>query len=169
MGPGGFPPCVDCSSAGNKPVIECAGKQQYGLDSVVLNFSFCDNNGDIGLGMSDTTGIFKYGNIWAIYFYKDSIGNWVTGDDPSTPQMDTLILKYRIPPLPPPPITTPYVVGGFPNPVKVILNSVNANTGEIQCMIKPLVFPHNEIRFDIFMYDKALNKTNIITTPSIYP
>jgi hypothetical protein len=163
-------PCVDCVSSGTKPLIGCPTHQQYGNDSLVLKFNFCDKDGDIGLGTNDTTGIFAQGNIWMIYYFKDSTGNWSMFDtDISNSQMDTLIIKYRIPPVPALPITTPVFVGGFPNPVKLYLYSTNTLNGEIQCMIKPLASPHNEIKFDIFIYDKALNKSNTITTTSIYP
>ncbi|MBI3502114.1 MAG: hypothetical protein HY063_09985 [Bacteroidetes bacterium] len=160
--------CLSCSSD-TKPKIAYDSYQKYGNDSLVINIKFCDKDGDIGLAAGDTAGIFKNGNLVATYYYKDSLGSWLTWDaDQSTTQMDTLKIFYRIPLMPTSPITSSVTIGGFPTLVKVILQPSQILEGKIQILQKPFFSPFHEIRYIIFMYDKAQHKSNMITTASIY-
>ena len=167
----GIPPCttcVSCASSGSNPTIQYDGYQKYGADSLVLKIKFCDKEGDIGLGVADTTGIFLDGNIRMIYYSKDSVGNWSIYDlNHGIPPIDTLIFVYRVPPQPSPPVSVPLTIGGYPNPVVVFLQPSQILQGDIQFTITPLIFPHAETRFEINMYDKAMHKSNTIMTESI--
>ena len=168
-----YPPCTTCPScaaSGNSPLISYSGFTIYGNpDSAELKINFCDKDGDIGLSTSDTTNLFKQGNLWMIYYYLDTAGHWTAYDiDPATPKIDTFFITYRIPALPAPPITYPYTHMGYPNPVTVVLNASSILEGTIQMRQKPYFVIHHTIRYDIYMYDKAHNKSNVISTDTIH-
>ena len=113
-------------------------------DYAVLEITFTDGDGDIGLGASDTVPPFineyKYNVI--ILFYCDTSGNglvhWSAFDD-----------KGRIP------VVTPE-------------GNTKAIRGEIK---KETIFLPNHrtnmpVRFEVYIYDRALHKSNVLTTPT---
>ena len=112
----------------------------------ILTISYQDGNGDIGLGAGDvnppydTAGTYYY-NFVITYFEKQ---NGVFK------QVDlTFPLSTRIP------VLTP------DDPGKAIKGFIS-NTMPLPP--KPV---HDTIRFDAFIYDRALNKSNVISTPEI--
>ena len=150
--------CVKKPVYPSEPVIVYSDFIRYGNnpqnpDSVEVVVSFTDNEGDVGLGQADTVpAMFKTGNIWLIYYY-DSTGNgdWSPYDDVPVPigVMDTFKRGYRIPPVLP---------DGDPDePVK----------GLIFVKLSPFVAIHPRIKYEVFMYDKALHKSNTIETPAL--
>ena len=152
-----FASCVDKPTYPSQPVIAYKGFIKYGApaapDSVELVVSFTDEEGDIGLSQSDTQGIFKSGNLYMIYFFWDTTGgtgHWSAYDtDPATPKIDSLIFAYRVPQVIPD--------GGKDEPMK----------GLIFAKIKPFINPYNKIKFEVYLYDKALHKSDTIYTPAI--
>jgi len=149
-----LPSCIKKPVYPSEPVIAYKDFLRYGTnplvpDSVDLVISFTDNEGDIGLGQSDTSGIFKYGNLIMTYYYydKDSL-QWFTLDDPTTPTVaDTLRFYYRVPPVLPDDDDS--------EPMK----------GLIYAKQKPFFVVHDSIKYEVYMYDKALHKSNVIETP----
>lgn len=149
--------CIDKPIYPSEPVIEYKDFIRYGSDpsnpdSVDLVISFTDNEGDIGLEQADTFGIFKYGNLYMIYFYDSAnTGNWVAYDYTSNPlpPFDTLKIPYRVPPVLPD--------GEESEPMK----------GLIYVKQKPFIKVHDRIMYKVYMYDKASHKSNTVDSPPI--
>jgi len=144
----------------SQPVIAYKDFIRYGSnpsdpDSVELVVSFTDNEGDIGLDQSDTFGIFKRGNIYMDYLYWDTVG---TGSDhwsyyditqPDSVPFDTFKIAYRVPPVLP--------SGDPAEPMK----------GLIYVKQKPFIKVYNKIKYVVYLYDKALHRSDTIHTPAI--
>lgn len=146
--------CVKKPEYPSEPVIEYKDFLFYGPladpDSVELVISFTDNEGDIGLYDSDTVGLFENGNLVMIYYYWDTAGpgeKWSIYRDPLT--NDTLKFYYRVPLI-------------LPDSDKA-----QPTKGLIFAKQSPFVSPFNKIRFDVYLYDQALHRSNVITTPDI--
>ena len=114
---------------------------------VVLNFT--DGDGDIGYKESGNGAIFddpnsQYYENFVVKIYELKNGMWYSGHP-----WDTIDIGARIP------YITPVV-------------SNKALEGEI---LRELPVPphltNDTFRFDIFIYDRGLHKSNIITTPAI--
>jgi hypothetical protein len=110
--------------------------------SVVLDFT--DGDGDIGYRSSDYTDpTSEYYNNYKASFYKFSSGSWTlvpTGT----------LMQGRIPYLTP---------DGKNKTLK----------GQIQCdfLLAGLTATNDTFRLEVFIYDRALHKSNSITTPAI--
>lgn len=150
--------CIKKPEYPSEPVIAYENFIRYGNDpsdpdSVEIVVSFTDNEGDIGLGQGDTSGVFKYGNIYATYHYWDTTGtpHWSTFDDLSTPQPDSIYFSYRIPPILP--------EGDPDEPVK----------GYIYVKQKPFLkdIGHTKIMYKVYMYDLAKHRSNTVETPAL--
>jgi len=121
-------------------------------DRGVLIFSFTDGDGDIGLYQSDTLPPYDY-NLFISYFEiqnGDTVEVFLTQTDPATGDIDTLNFNGRIPLLTPP-------------------GSNKSISGEVEDTIfihNPLS-PFDTIMFKAYMVDRALHKSNTITTPLI--
>jgi len=125
-------------------------------DRGVLQFSFEDGDGDIGLNSGDTFSPFNstspyYYNLIITYFEMQN-GELtevpILWFNPQTEQYDTLSLSSRIPNLTP--------------------EGVNkAISGEIFDTLFIYNFNSNydTIKFDAYIIDRALNKSNTISTP----
>ena len=151
-----FASCVDKPVYPSQPVIAYKDFLRYGSyaspDSVEAVISFTDNEGDIGLEKADTNGIFNAGNLYMVYLY-DSTGNgdWRMWDnDPSTAVMDTFMVAYRVPPVLP--------EGDPKEPMKGLI------------YVKLFSFHppvHPKIMYVVYLYDKALHRSDTIHTPAI--
>lgn len=113
------------------------------MDTGVMTLSFKDCDGDLGLSRNDTLPPYAY-NLFLEYFeFKN--GNWNKIGPLNPPYY------YRIPEL----------------------NS-NSNSdireGEIDIVLNPYYLPgySDTLRYEIYLVDKALNKSNLITTPTIF-
>ena len=147
--------CIKKPSYPSEPVIAYKDFIRYGTDpsnpdSVELVVSFTDNEGDIGLEQADTNGLFKYGNIWLVYFY-DSLGTWAAYDtsEASVVPFDTFKFAYRIPPVLP--------SGDPAEPMK----------GLIYVKQSTFVKVFDKIKYVVYMYDRALHKSDTIHTPAL--
>lgn len=154
-----MPSCIKKPSYPSEPVIEYKNFLRYGNpadpDSVDLVLSFTDNEGDIGLDPSDTFGVFKKGNLYMIYLYDSAhIGNFIPFDDSLGlgQQFDTFKLYYRVPPLLP--------AGDPSEPMKGLIYARQSKKTGFSVV-------HDTIKYEVFLYDKALHKSNVIRTPVI--
>jgi len=118
---------------------------QYAIKGV-LTISFQDGNGDIGLENRDTlppydrSGPYYYNYI--ISYFEKQNGQFVKIDlDPP--------FSYRIP------VLSPFYPG---KAIKgIITDTLDLNPAPL----------FDTIRLEAFIYDRALNKSNVITTPEI--
>src|SRR5690348_7612546 len=98
----GYSSCIKKPVYPSEPVIAYKDFIRYGADptnpdSVELVVTFTDNEGDIGLEQTDTSGIFKYGNIWMEYYYDSAnTGIWAAFDSSiaSPAPFDTFRVAY---------------------------------------------------------------------------
>ena len=148
--------CVKKPKYPSEPVIAYKDYLRYGdptdPDSSEVVVTFTDNEGDIGLEQDDTNGFFKYGNIWMVYFYWDTAGtdHWSALDTSFTnPQFDTLKIAYRVPPVLP--------AGDKSEPMKGLIYVKQQY---------PVTF-HEKIKYVVYLYDKALHRSDTIHTPAI--
>ncbi len=124
-----------------------------------LIISFTDGNGDIGLGPGDTTGVFSpdspyYYNLWVGYY--EEVNDTFIHINQNFPYAGGDTIKYngRIP------IITPE-------------GKLKAITGDIEYDIdfgtgtKSGSAGNNTIKFDFILLDRALNKSNKVTSPPI--
>jgi len=114
--------------------------------SGILTISYQDGNGDIGLSDRDTLSPYQkngsyYYNLVIIYYEKQKgIFKQIDLDIP---------LSARIPPLTP------------DEPNQAIKGTITDTL---------VLNPHpvfDTIKFGVFIYDRALNKSNVVTTPEI--
>lgn len=112
-------------------------------DTANLYLNFTDGDGDIGLTQSDTTPPNNY-NCFITYIEKQK-GVWVKRDLP-------IEFNYRIP---------------------IVNTSSKKKTikGEIKIAIKPYYYDpfskYDTIKYELYIVDRALNKSNVISTPEI--
>lgn len=146
--------CRDKPVYPSEPVIVYEDFLRYGdfsdPDSVELVVSFTDNEGDIGIEQGDTNNsIFKLGNLFMVYYY-DSNGTWAAYDPILASPFDTMIIPYRVPLV--------LQEGDNSEPMKGLIYVKQ---------YRPLKAPdHNKIMYKVYMYDKALHKSNTIETPA---
>ena len=157
--------CVKKPTYPSTPLISYNNVFRYGKqtdpDSIEVAINFQDEEGDVGLDQSDTFGIFKNGNLWLVYYYDS--GNvhptippyyfcaWDSSSNP-LPPFDTLKIGYRVPRVLPPNETS--------QPMKGIIYAK---------LKKPSIkLPvHRVIMYKIYMYDRAMHKSNTIKTPEL--
>ncbi len=127
-------------------------------DRGVLSFSFEDGDGDIGLNSGDTNAPYNPGSPYhynlVITYFEMQNGELtevpIVWFNPQTEEYDTLSLSARIPNLTP---------SGINKAIK----------GEIQDTLYIYNFNsvYDTIKFEAFIYDRALNQSNSISTPLI--
>lgn len=143
-----FTSCIDREEYPVVPYIEFSNffivpNHPSGVETGVIMLLFTDGDGDIGLEMKDTLYPFQPGGEY-YYNYKMNIfkkqGN------------DTIRLPYnmRIPPI---------------NPDKYPQNLKGEIYIDIPLNVLRAVLPDNKFQFEAFIYDRALNKSNTITSP----
>ena len=152
--------CVKDKQLSNTPAIRFVGfnqiKDKSGKDSSgVLILKFTDGDGDVGLSPADTfppfnRGSLYYYNFFINYFEKQN-GVWVkVVIPPFTPGGDTLNNNSRIPNLTP----------------------VGQNK-TLEGELKMALFTNNPfvqwdtIKYEVSICDRALNRSNQISTPEI--
>ena len=115
-------------------------QNQLGTDvnRTVLTFSFTDGDGDIGLSEVQTAAPFDF-NLFVIRIaIKDGV------------DQNPELLKFRIP----------------------VLKPSAGNTGiqgelDVQLDVISITFPEDSLRYELYLLDRALNSSNIISTSTI--
>jgi hypothetical protein len=132
-------------------------KNQFGKDTALkLIISYTDGDGDLGLEQSDTFPPFNTGSLYHacmyIYYYEfvDSQFVEIRPEIAGIPIGDTIRFPYRFRNLTP------------DTPNKTIKGEIEWHTNLIQPQ------KNNLIKFRIFIFDRALHKSNVIETPEIY-
>ena len=124
-----------------------------GVDQTgVIGLSFTDGDGDIGLTADQNTGVYQF-NLFIKYFekqkgvFKEII---LTTPNSLTGKPDTLWFNGRI----------PYITPE---------GKVKAISGEITdtLFVNNFVSPYDTIKYQIYIKDRALNKSNVVETPEI--
>ncbi|MBL7934221.1 MAG: hypothetical protein JNM51_00245 [Bacteroidia bacterium] len=136
--------CIKKTSYATTPEIEYKAFYPYIGDSADIQVKFKDGNGDIGVSKGDTTRTF-----WLTYYYKDSVTNKYVG-------------YYR--PLFNDTLKTGYVVNAPDDSYKG-----KAISGDISIRIPRTrhITAVKSIKYVIYMFDEAGNKSNVITTPEL--
>ncbi len=121
------------------------GTGAYAVEGIIT-ISYQDGNGDIGLREDEKQSPFDTGSPYyynlVISYYEKQKGVF-TRIEPYFP------ISARIPPL----------TEGFANePIKGTI------TDTIPLNPKPV---YDTVRFELFIYDRALHKSNVVTTPDI--
>lgn len=118
-----------------------------GIDSLIwVDFTFVDEDGDLGLSESDTVGSFAYGNYdfhnLKVYMQDCRDGAWTYSLNPLTGNIDTIAFHERLPRL------------SAPGKNKKV-------SGEMRLIIpaKPYGFVTDSARFLIRISDRALNRS----------
>jgi hypothetical protein len=137
--------CVKKTTYPTTPVIEFQAFYPYFGDSADLQIKFKDGDGDIGVSENDTTL-----TLWAIYYYKDTITQKYRAYTPCPNDCDSLRTGYNVK-------SPSDAYKGKPI------------SGEISVRLQQ--FRHSKkiknIKYVIYLLDKAGNKSNIVTTPEI--
>jgi hypothetical protein len=146
------------------PVISFGSFTTSDKDHAVLTFNFTDPDGDIGLHQEDTSGSYAKGttgyyDFYMRYYYlSPTTGNYTTyyrrfSSTPS-PYIDSVIFVYRIP---------------------FVTNNIKSKTLDGQIIINLTGYTPstkldslNHFRYEFWMYDRALHKSNVVTTPGFY-
>jgi len=139
------------------PHIELNSFQKFadtlGIDQIgVIGLSFTDGDGDIGLTAAQNTGVYQF-NLFIKYFekqkgaFKEII---LTTPNPQTGKPDTSWFNGRIPDITP-------------------AGKTKAISGEITdtLFINNIASPYDTIKYQIYIQDRALNKSNVVETPEI--
>lgn len=160
--------CLKPKEYPDTPVIEFKSLTEYGdHDSAEVSFTFKDGDGDIGLDEKDTFPPFDpqsryFKNVYLLYMYKDTVTgtfkpflkyNKACGGDTTNPgDCDTLFKVYRIQNI-------------TPKGQNKVLD------GEIKIKLKGPYFEmgkgHKTVKYEIFMFDRALHKSNTVETSEI--
>ena len=132
-------------------------KNDFGKDTALkLVISYTDGDGDLGLEQGDTLSPFNQGSLYHscmyIYYYEyvDSQFVEVRPEIGGIPIGDTIRFPYRYRNLTP------------ETPNKTIIGEIAWHTNLIQPQKNSL------IKFKIFIFDRALHKSNEIETPEIF-
>jgi hypothetical protein len=119
-------------------------------DSVEVAITFEDEEGDVGLDQSEATGFFRNGNLFLVYYYDSAntghFAAWDSSNNP-LPPFDTLKIGYRVPRVLPP--------NDNSEPMKGIIY--------VKLKKPSIKLPsHKRIKYNIYMYDKAMHKSNTV-------
>lgn len=123
--------------------------------ALVIVFSFVDGDGDLGLGQGDTNPPYNpksiyYNNFYAKYYeYVDSQFIQVRPEIGGIPYGDTIRFSFRFPDL-----RTQTNNKALKGDIEITLSDIS-----------PVKSP--TIKFDFFIYDRALHKSNMIETEPI--
>jgi hypothetical protein len=137
-----FTACIKRPDYPVQPVITFEEFRSFNNDTAWFIFSFTDGDGDIGLLPEETEPPYKY-NFFMNYYEKQN-GTFVK-IEPEIP------FFYRIPYL-----TPEGRIKTLEGEVIVRMNTYFDNLS-----------PHDTIKFDAYLLDRALNKSNVIETPEI--
>lgn len=134
-----------------EPHIEYVSFDRFGEDSAMLHINFTDGDGDFGLDPSDTDPKYSgefYNNAYVYYYYRNPAGNFVLYDMLDTITGNFFSYHYRLP------VITPE-------------GKNKSLSGE---MIFKLDYPyhvHDTVLYEVYIYDRALHKSNVVRTETI--
>jgi hypothetical protein len=140
-----------------EPKIEYKSFTAIDLYTAQLIFKFTDGDGDIGLRTGDTAGIYSintpyYYNLYIKTYYKNYLGQYVDTAifDQQTNQIDSGLIRQRI---------------------QFIENETKEEYLRGEIIVDLYGYrqstKHKNIKYKIFMYDRAKNKSNEIETPEL--
>ncbi|MBA3900423.1 MAG: hypothetical protein H0X62_09480 [Bacteroidetes bacterium] len=146
----GLVSCIKNPELPIEPIIKFEEFKKFGKDSAWFIFSFTDGDGDIGLKPSDIHPPFDTSSVHYYNFFMDYYEK--QGDD--FVKIDTEIpFSYRI----------PYLTPEGRN---------KALEGEIVVRLPFQYFDDSRgvevVRYDAWMFDRALHKSNVISTGEIW-
>lgn len=156
--------CLKSKQEPIEPTITFKEFIKFNKDSASVTIGFKDGDGDIGLAASDTSGVFSpkgsyYNNFLMIYYFKDTDGKFKRYKDPNPLVIDSLFTGQRIPYL----LSNKEQKKALEGNINVILNA-----GFYPKQNIPPYGPlHSIIKYEIFIYDRALHKSNKVYTPEI--
>jgi hypothetical protein len=138
-----------------EPAIKFKALEKFsdanGLDTaLVLSITFTDGDGDIGLKAEDINPPFEpgseyYYNLYATYFIEQN-GVFV-------PLPVSAVNGYRI----------PFIENNSNN--KAISGEIKI---DLEILGLNLIAPEGNFRFEVYIYDRALHKSNVITTDAVF-
>lgn len=158
-----FSACETQDKYSDVPQIEFEEYEKFGSDSIVLTISYVDGDGDLGLGPEHDKPPFdsgKYKNNLIVNYYERFNGSFskTTPDPFPDNKNDTVFFPFRFRNLTP-------------------KGKNKAIEGEISITISDRLrvysknFPERnyggQILFEIYIYDRALNKSNTVSSPPI--
>jgi hypothetical protein len=153
--------CSPSTDFDTEPTITFKNYEKLGNDSAIrLTIGYKDGDGNLGLRKNQTeppfdTGNRFYHNMFVRYYEKYNGEFHLTTTGPF--KEDTIIYKYRF----------PYITPDSRN--KAIEGKINTTISGIQ--ITSPSFPERtydgQIRFEIFIVDRDLNRSNVVSTPPI--
>ena len=143
------------------PFISFANFTTSNGGNAVFTFNFTDPDGDIGLNQSDTIGAFAPGNLYyydfymRYYYYSPTKALYSSFYYPLTPK-DTLVnngyYTYRI----------PYITDNIPSKALNGQVIVNLNAYKPSTQYNDSL---SNFKYEFWIYDRALHKSNVVTTP----
>lgn len=160
----------DSTPAPAPPVISYANFTTSDAYNGILTFNFSDADGDIGLNQSDTTGAYAPGQVGYYDFYmryyclSPATGKYLPfyyawPGLPLNSLTDSTIFAYRI----------PFVTDNIKS--KSLSGQIIVNLSQYKpANIKPGTSGDslNSYRYEFWMYDRAMHKSNVVTTPTFY-
>ncbi len=146
------------------PVISFASFTTSNGTNGVFTFNFTDPDGDIGLHQEDTTGSYSktgvgyYDFYMRYYCYSPTLNKYVEfyypyPGQPLTSLIDSSIFAYRI----------PFVANNIKSKTldgQIVVNLTGYKPGNIDSL--------NHFRYEFWIYDRALHKSNVVTTPEFH-
>jgi len=111
-------------------------------DSLQVTVHFTDGDGDLGVPEENPTP-----NMYFYFYHRNPAGQWVPTEGPDPLAVDTFIYPYRVPELP--------------------TSQKKVMEGEITVTMEKMFLPHDTLRMDIRLYDRAGHPSNKITTPEL--
>jgi len=146
-----FAGCMKKQSYPDTPQISLLGFETFYdtawvLRTGILAISYQDGNGDIGLNTGDTFSPYQRGGP---YYYNFVIDYFEKQNGVFTKVDLAIPFSRRIP------VLTP------DDPGRAIKGFIYDTIG----LYPPPL--HDTIKFEVYIYDRALNKSNVITTPEI--
>lgn len=153
-----FSSCEKSSNASPIPSISFKSFESTGANSGNLQINFTDGDGDIGYPPQNTN---APPNLWVKFLYynyslKQFVGVWDPNDSST---FDSVYFIYAVPY-----ITPQGKDKSLTGIIQVAMNDWYANPFSTQDSLQYL-----QVQFKIWLIDRAGNKSNVITTPTLYP
>jgi hypothetical protein len=148
--------CQKNTNSNPVPVISFKSFTGTGVNQGTLAINFSDGDGDIGYPSQDPS---AQPNLWVKYLYYDTGSKAFIGVPHSpadTITHDSVYYVYNVPYITP--AGKDKSLSGI---IEVAINTWYANPYNDLSLLK--------VEFQIYMFDRAGHKSNVITTPVLYP